>query len=222
MCAVAPRSAFDEQLAHLQRDMLRMAVFVGEAIEKAVQSLQKADRNLARAVVDGDEVADRMAIDLQQRCLQLMALQQPMARDLRAVGTVLKVVTDLERMADHATDIAKVVLRLERPVPQGLLFDIPLLARRVQEMNREALDAWVQGDSDRARRMTRRDDEIDRLYRKVFDDLLQAMQSDPKAVRPAVYLLLVAHYLERIGDHATNLGEWTIYQETGELQDLNG
>jgi len=135
---------------------------------------------------------------------------------------VLKVATDLERMADHASDIAKVVLRLDAPVPPKLMADIPLLARRVQEMNREALDAWVQGDSDRARRMAEQDDEVDRLYRRVFDELLQAMQADPKAVRPATYLLLVAHHLERIGDHATNLGEWTIYQETGELQDLNG
>lgn len=219
---MSPRSAFDEQLAHLQRDMLRMGVFVNEAIDKAVRALQRMDQNLAREVVDGDEVADRMAIDLQQRCLQLMALQQPLARDLRTIGTVLKVTTDLERMADHATDIAKVVLRLDAPVPPKLMADIPLLARRVQEMNREALDAWVQGDSDRARRMAEQDDEVDRLYRRVFDELLQAMQADPKAVRPATYLLLVAHHLERIGDHATNLGEWTIYQETGELQDLNG
>nr|PZN70920.1 MAG: phosphate transport system regulatory protein PhoU [Bacillota bacterium] len=219
---MSPRSAFDEQLAHLQRDMLRMGVFVNEAIDKAVRALQRMDQNLAREVVDGDEVADRMAIDLQQRCLQLMALQQPLARDLRTIGTVLKVATDLERMADHATDIAKVVLRLDAPVPPKLMADIPLLARRVQEMNREALDAWVQGDSDRARRMAEQDDEVDRLYRRVFDELLQAMQADPKAVRPATYLLLVAHHLERIGDHATNLGEWTIYQETGELQDLNG
>lgn len=219
---MSPRSAFDEQLAHLQRDMLRLGVFVNEAIDKAVQALQRMDPKLAREVVDGDEVADRMAIDLQQRCLQLMALQQPLARDLRTIGTVLKVTTDLERMADHATDIAKVVLRLDAPVPPKLMADIPLLARRVQEMNREALDAWVQGDSDRARRMAEQDDEVDRLYRRVFDELLQAMQADPKAVRPATYLLLVAHHLERIGDHATNLGEWTIYQETGELQDLNG
>ncbi len=219
---MSPRSAFDEQLAHLQRDMLRMGVFVNEAIDKAVRALQRMDQNLAREVVDGDEVADRMAIDLQQRCLQLMALQQPLARDLRTIGTVLKVTTDLERMADHATDIAKVVLRLDAPVPPKLMADIPLLARRVQEMNRKALDAWVQGDSERARRMAEQDDEVDRLYRRVFDELLQAMQADPKAVRPATYLLLVAHHLERIGDHATNLGEWTIYQETGELQDLNG
>jgi len=218
---MAARSAFDEQLAHLQRDMLRMGVFVNEAIDKAVQSLQKMDRQLAREVIEGDEVADRMAIDLQQRCLQLMALQQPLARDLRVIGTVLKVVTDLERMADHATDIAKVVLRLDCPAPPKPLLDIPLMAQRVQEMNREALDAWVQGDSERARRMTERDNEIDGLYRKLFDDLLQVMQSDPKSVRTATYLLLVAHYLERIGDHATNLGEWTIYQETGELKDLN-
>ncbi|MBP2020124.1 phosphate transport system protein [Symbiobacterium terraclitae] len=219
---MSTRSAFDQQIAALQRDLLRMGVFVNEAIEKAVQALQKMDRRLAESVIEGDEVADRMLIDIQQRCLQLMALQQPLARDLRTIGTVLKIVTDLERMADHATDIAKVVRRLDGAAPLRSLFDIPRLAQRVQEMNREALEAWVNGDTERARRMTALDDEVDRLYRKLFDDLLQVMQSDRKMVRTATYLLLVAHYLERIADHATNLGEWTIFQETGELQDLNG
>jgi len=216
------RSAFDQQIAALQRDLLRMGVFVNEAIEKAVHALQKMDRSLAESVIEGDEVADRMLIDIQQRCLQLMALQQPLARDLRTIGTVLKIVTDLERMADHATDIAKVVRRLDAPAPLRSLYDIPRLAQRVQEMNREALDAWVNGDSERARRMTERDDEVDRLYRRLFDELVQVMQSDRRMVRTATYLLLVAHSLERIADHATNLGEWTIFQETGELQDLNG
>ena len=215
------RSAFDEQIAALQRDLLRMGVFVNESIERAVQALQQGDRKLAEEVIEGDEVADRMLIDIQQRCLQLVALQQPLARDLRSIATVLKIVTDLERMADHATDIARIVRRLGLSGPPRPLADIPRLAQRVQEMNREALEAWVSGDSERARRMTAVDDEIDRLYRQVFDELLQVMQTDPKSVRTATYLILAAHHLERIGDHATNLGEWTIFQETGELEDLN-
>jgi phosphate transport system protein len=167
-------------------------------------------------------VADQMLIDLEQRCLQLMALQQPLAGDLRAIGTALKIVTDLERMADHATDIARVTMNLEGETLFRELIDIPQMAQQVQVMTREALEAWVNRDVERARQMIALDDKVDALYRMAFDDLLALMQNEPRRVRQATYLILVAMYLERVGDHATNLGEWTIYQATGELKDLNG
>jgi len=215
------RSSFHEQLAALQRDLLRMGVFVSEAIDKAVQSLAKLDIPAAQAVIASDDTVDSMLIDIEKRCLQLMALQQPMAGDLRAIGTVLKIVTDLERMADHATDIAKVTIRLEGETLIRKLVDIPFMARRVQEMTREALEAYVHRDVERAKRMIAMDDEIDDTYKRTFEFLLETMQREPQHVRQATYLLLVAMYLERVGDHATNLGEWTIYMVTGELKDMN-
>lgn len=215
------RSSFQEQLNSLQRDILRMGVFVGEAIQKSVQSLATKDLQLARAVIDGDDTVDQMLIETEKRCLQLMALQQPMASDLRAIGTALKIVTDLERMADHATDIAKVTLRLEAEPLIKELVDIPRMADRVQEMTREALEAYVNRDVARARQMISMDDEIDRTYKVIFDELMQIMEAQPKYIKQATYLLLVSMYLERVGDHATNLGEWTVYMVTGELEDLN-
>lgn len=215
------RSSFHEQLNSLQRDILRMGVFVGEAIQNAVQSLARKDLQLARAVIDGDDTVDRMLVDIEKRCLQLMALQQPMASDLRAIGTALKIVTDLERMADHATDIAKVTIRLEDEPLIKELVDIPRMAARVQEMTREAMEAYVNRDVARARRMIQMDDEIDRTHKMIFDELLGIMEAQPKYVKQATYLLLVSVYLERVGDHATNLGEWTVYMVTGELEDLN-
>ena len=215
------RSSFHDQLNNLQRDILRMGVFVGEAIQNAVQSLARKDLPLARAVIDGDDTVDRMLVDIEKRCLQLMALQQPMASDLRAIGTALKIVTDLERMADHATDIAKVTIRLEDEPLLKELVDIPRMAARVQEMTREAMEAYVNRDVDRARRMIKMDDEIDRTHKLIFDELLGIMEAQPKYIRQATYLLLVSVYLERVGDHATNLGEWTVYMVTGELEDLN-
>lgn len=218
---MAVRQSFHEQLESLQHDLLKMGVFVSEAIRKAVQSLSKSDIALARAVIEGDDTVDAMMIDIEKRCLQLMALQQPMASDLRTIGTALKIVTDLERMADHATDIAKVTIRLEGQRLIKELIDIPRMAELVQVMTREALEAYVNRDVARATRMIAMDDEIDATYKRIFDELLTIMQTQPENVKQATYLLLCAIYLERVGDHATNLGEWTIYMVTGELKDMN-
>lgn len=198
-----------------------MGQLVTEMIEKAVLSLARQDVALARQVIAADDEIDQLLIAIEMRSLQLMALQQPMARDLRAVGTGMKLVTDLERIADHATDIAEVTIRLEGQPLAKPLVDIPRMAGLAQEMVREALDAYVKQDEAAARSMIAKDHEIDRLYRAIFDELVELMQKNPSIVMQATYLLHVALWLERIGDHATNLGEWTIYQRTGQLEDLN-
>ncbi|OTA40345.1 MAG: phosphate transport system regulatory protein PhoU [Symbiobacterium thermophilum] len=205
----------------LNRQVLRMGQLVSEMVEQAVRSLAQQDTALAQQVIDRDDEVDRMLIAIEKRCLQIMALQQPMARDLRTVGSSLKVVTDLERVADHATDIAEVTLKLAGEPLIKPLIDIPRMAALAQEMLREALEAFVRQDEGAARAMIARDHEMDALYKAVFDELVEMMERDPKVVRQATYLLHVAGWLERIGDHATNLGEWIIYQLTGELNDLN-
>jgi len=215
------RSALETQLMDLNRQVLRMGQLVSEMVEQAVRSLAQQDTALAQQVIDRDDEVDRMLIAIEKRCLQIMALQQPMARDLRTVGSSLKVVTDLERVADHATDIAEVTLKLAGEPLIKPLIDIPRMAALAQEMLREALEAFVRQDEGAARAMIARDHEMDALYKAVFDELVEMMERDPKVVRQATYLLHVAGWLERIGDHATNLGEWIIYQLTGELNDLN-
>ncbi|MBY6275718.1 phosphate signaling complex protein PhoU [Symbiobacterium thermophilum] len=215
------RSALETQLRDLNRDVLQMGRLVSGMVEKAVRSLAQQDAALAQQVIDQDDEVDRMLIAIEMRCLQVMALQQPMARDLRAVGSSLKVVTDLERVADHATDIAEVTVKLAGEPLIKPLIDIPRMADLAQQMVREALEAFVQQDEAAARTMIARDHDMDALYRAVFDELVEMMERDPGVVRQATYLLHVAGWLERIGDHATNLGEWIIYQLTGELNDLN-
>lgn len=198
-----------------------MGHLVTDAIESATLSLVRKDQVLAERVIAGDDEIDQLLIDIQKRALQLLALQQPMARDLRTIGTGLKLVTDLERMADHATDIARITLKLgDEPFIKPLV-DIPRMATLAEEMTREALDAYVNEDESLARQMIARDHDVDHMYSAVFDELMALMQQDPAFVRQATYLLHVAMYLERIGDHATNLGEWTIYMLTGKLEDLN-
>jgi phosphate transport system protein len=218
---LATRQTFHEQVEELKRDLLKMGALVRQAIADAVQSLAKIDVKLANQVIAGDDTVDQMLIEIEKRCLQLMALQQPMASDLRAIGTALKIVTDLERMADHAADIAKVTLRLEGESLIKPLVDIPRMAARVQAMTAEALEAFINRDVEHATRMIAMDDEIDATYNQIFDELMEIMQTTPAHVKQATYLLLVAMYLERVGDHATNLGEWTIYMVTGELKDMN-
>ncbi len=215
------RQGFHDQLRNLQHNIVRMGQLVAEMVEQATLSLARLDGELARRVIAGDDEIDRLQIDVQMQALQLMALQQPMARDLRVIATGIKLVTDLERMADHATDIAEVTVRLEGEALIKPLVDIPRMAALAQEMTREALDAYVRQDEAAARSMIDKDHQIDHLYREIFDELMAMMQKDPTIVRQATYLLHVAMHLERVGDHATNLGEWTIYMLTGELEELN-
>jgi phosphate transport system protein len=205
----------------MQEQIVHMGNLVSDMIDRATRSLAEKDPALAREVIAADDEIDRMQIDLQMKAMQLLALQQPMARDLRYIGTGLKIVTDLERMADHATDIAEVTVRLEGEPLIKPLVDIPRMAALAKEMTVKALSAYVAQDEQLARSMIAMDDEVDHIYSAIFDELLGYMEQDPAVVRQATYLLHVAAYLERVADHATNLGEWTIYMLTGQLEELN-
>jgi phosphate transport system protein len=215
------RQNFQMELSALKEDILHMGTLVEERIREAVRSLAEGDLELARKIVASDDEIDRMNLEIEKKCLTLLALQQPIARDLRAVGTALKIVTDLERMADHAADIAKVTLRLQGEPLIKPLIDIPRMAELARQMTRDSLRAFVHEDAELARRMIEHDDEVDHLYAQIFRELLVIMMEDPRTIHQATYLLFVAQYLERVADHATNLGEWIIYLVTGELREMN-
>jgi phosphate transport system protein len=218
---VTGRKSFHLELEELQQDLLRMGSLVEKAIAEAVRSLAERDLELAEKVVAGDDLIDTMELDIENRCLRLLALQQPMASDLRVIGTALKIVTDLERMADHASDIAKVTIRLQGQPLIKPLVDVPRMAAIAREMTRQSLDAFVQRDVNMALAMIESDHEVDHLYSQIFRELLTYMMEDPRTIQQATYLLFVGMYLERIADHATNLGEWIIYMVTGEKKELN-
>ncbi|MGE5591934.1 MAG: phosphate signaling complex protein PhoU [Bacillota bacterium] len=215
------RETFHEQLEDLQKELLKMGTLVEEAIHRAVRSLAEKDSDLARQVIEQDDAIDNLELEIEKLCLSLFGLQQPVAVDLRLIGTALKFITDLERMGDHAVDIAKITLRLEGQPLIKPLIDIPRMAELAETMVREALAAYVNRDPQQAYTMIARDDEIDALYGQIFRELLSYMMEDPRAIHQATYLTFVAMYLERIADHATNLGEWTIYMVTGERKELN-
>ncbi len=215
------RQTYKEEIESLKNDLLKMAHLVERSIIKSVESLAKKDSNLARQILDEDDIIDDLEHDIEKRSLRLLALQQPMASDLRAIGTALKIITDLERIADHASDIAKVTLKLEGQPLIKPLIDIPRMANIAEKMIHDMLTAFMDGDVKLAEEVCQRDDELDNLYSQIFRELLLIMMEDPRTITQATYLLMVAQYLERVGDHATNLGEWIIYMVTGERRELN-
>lgn len=215
------RRSFQEELSALQQELLKMGAFVEQSIHDSVKSLATRDRKLAEKVIKDDDLADQMQTEIENRSLELLALQQPMAKDLRVLGTALKIVTDLERIADHSVDIAKATIRLgDEPLIKPLI-DIPRMAELSEQMIRNALDAYVSWDTQKALDLKQIDDTVDHLYSQVFRELLVYMMEDHRTIHQATLLLMVAQHLERVADHATNIAEWVIYMVTGERCDLN-
>ncbi len=210
------RQNFDQDLESLRQDLVRMGEIVQVAIKDAVDALAKRDKDLARTVMDGDDTIDRMQVEIEDRCISLIARQQPVATDLRILGTGLKITTDLERMGDHAFDIAKIVLLIgDEPLIKPLV-DIPRMAEIAQKMLKDSLQAYLKLDIELAEQVCRADDRVDELYHQVFRELLTYMLEDAKKINQATQLIFVARYLERIADHSTNVAEWVIYLATGE------
>lgn len=215
------RQSFDKSLKELEQEILRMGSLVEQAIFNAVDSLAQKDPSIAQKVITGDELINQKELDIEDLCIKLIATQQPMAKDLRRIGAGFKIITDLERMGDHAVDIAKITVRLDGQPLIKPLIDIPRMAKLSQEMVRDSLDSYVKSDMNLAKNLKTKDDEIDHLYASLFDELFEFMARDASTIQQATYLLFVGRYIERIGDHATNIGERVIYLVTGERKDLN-
>jgi phosphate transport system protein len=218
---MAGRHTFSEELEKLHRDLLNMGALVEEAIHPSVKSLSTRDLALAEQVIRDDDEIDRLNLSIERDCFRLIALQQPMASDLRRIGTVLKVVTDLERMADNAVTISKATIRLKEETYVKQLIDIPKMATLAEAMVRDALNAYINLDTEKAYQIGRNDDAVDALYKQIHNELLELMKKNPDTVHQATQFLFVAHSLERIADHATNLGEWVIYLVTGKIEEIN-
>lgn len=215
------RESYERELQRLKDDVVRMGEQAGRAIHRAVNALRDRDVAEADSVIAEDDAIDALHMDLEQRCMSLLATQQPMAGDLRAIASVFVITLDLERMADHAEGISRAVKRLGDEPPVKPLVDIPKMEEEIQEMVREALDAFRAQDPDLARTAARRDDVVDRFRNHVLHDLLELMIKDPQVVPRALELLIVARHLERAADHLTNVCERIVYMVTGELRELN-
>ncbi|HYI14123.1 MAG TPA: phosphate signaling complex protein PhoU [Thermomicrobiales bacterium] len=215
------RTAFTQNLQDLQDGVLTLGSMVEKAIGRAVESLRSQDVVLAQQVVDEDARINDARWELEEAAINLMATQAPMARDLRRIAAVMHIVTELERMADHAEGIAVLTLRTaDEPLLKPLV-DIPRMADLARELLVEALDTYTEMDAERARQVARRDDEVDRLYEQVYRELLTFMISDPKTITRATHLLWVAHNVERIADRVTNICERVVFVVTGQIEEMN-
>jgi phosphate transport system protein len=215
-----PRHHFEEQLKDLQQDVLRMGTYVVEMLTLAMEALTDQNVALANRVIDMDDEADRMDLEIEQTCMRLLALQQPMSRDLRIIGTALKIVTDLERIGDFSVDIAKTARRMAREPYFKPVVHIPQMAECVKALVRESLQAYVGHDLTRVNRAIEMDDQVDRYYDEIFTELLQHVERDPHLFRQATWFTHIVHFLERIADHAVNVAERVYYMETGSAAQL--
>jgi phosphate transport system protein len=206
-----PVRHFQEELEALQSRLLEMGGLAEERVRAAVQGLAARDTAAIEKVLRGDEPINRLHIEVDERCFRLLALYQPMATDLRAIVAAVKINTDLERVGDLAVNIAEAAIRYVGHAPVKKLIDIPKMGEIAQSMLRDALDAYVKRDTALAHRVLNQDDELDGLKTQVFRELLTYMLQDPSTVEPALDLILVSRHLERIGDHATNVGEDVIF-----------
>jgi len=202
---------FHEQLQELKATLTEMASMVEEAISKAVDSLIERNKALAQEVIAGDEAINNLEIAVDEQCLKLLALHQPMAGDLRFITSAIKINNDLERMGDHAVNIAERALLLSEQEQLKPLIDIPRMAVLAQEMVRESIESFVVGDVQKARDICVRDDEVDNLDDQVFRELLTYMVEDPRTISRALHLIIISKNLERIADLSTNIAEEVIF-----------
>ena len=216
-----PRVDLDHQLNLLQQEVEVLAGMVEKAITRAVEALKQRDLVESRRVIQEDDYIDQKRFELEDRCVDLIATQQPMARDLRAIIALLHITVELERMGDYAEGIAKISLMIGEAPPLKPLIDIPRMAEKATEMLRNSVDSLVTRDLEKAYQVCEADDEVDALYDQVYRELLQFMIQDPQTIERATFLLWISHDLERIADRATNIAERVIFLVTGKMVEIN-
>lgn len=217
---MAPRLSFELELRELHEEMIKMGSLVEESIENAILALKNQDVKLAKKIFLNDDVIDEMEVKIERKCLHLIATQQPLAKDLRTISTALKIITDMERIADHSADIAEITIRMARDKYIKPLIDIPEMAELARDMVKRALDAYVNQDIGLAKQVCADDDDVDNFFSKITLELINIVKIDPEAMDQVVNFLFIAKYLERMADHATNIGEWVVFNVTGEHSHL--
>jgi phosphate transport system protein len=215
------RSSFERQLSEVEEDMLVMAGMVERAIERSIEALRNRDIELARVVIAEDAEINAKRFETEEKCLELLATQQPMAHDLRTIVAILHIIVDLERMGDHAEGIGKIAIMLSDEPPLKPYIDIPRMAEIATRMLTQSLDAFKRKDVELARRVCDEDDLVDQLYDQVYHELIVFMLNDPRTIERATHITWIAHNLERIADRVTNICERVVYMEQGKYEELN-
>jgi phosphate transport system protein len=202
---------FHEELEALKQTLLAMGGLVEDQIRRALRALVEHDGDQAQEVIERDRQVNAYDVEIDEKCVELLALHQPTAKDLRFITTAMKIVTDLERIGDQAVNIAQRVIELNREPQLKPYIDLPRMAEKAQRMVKDSLDAFVAGDTELARQVCAKDEEVDALKEQLFRELLTFMLADPKTISRAIRLILISRFLERMADHATNIAEMVIY-----------
>jgi len=214
------RTAFHKKLKEIQDDILAMGSMVGKAMLRSIDALKNRDMELAHQIVEDDKKVNRKRFEIEEKCIELIATQQPMASDLRIILAVLNIVSEVERIGDYAEGIAKIAIMIGDEPPLKPLIDIPRMAEQTVDMLRRSLDSFVNRDAEAAKQISTEDDSIDHLYDQVFRELLTFMAEDPKTITRATRLIWVAHNLERAADRVTNICERVVFVVTGKMEEI--
>jgi phosphate transport system protein len=214
------RHAFSSQLQQLEHDVLDMGSRAESMIGMAVDALSRLDMPLAFTVLKRDDEVDARDLEIETGCLRLLALQQPTGPDLRTVGTVMKIITDIERVGDLAVDIAKTAMKIDKEMGSSTVVDIPKIANVARSMFRTALEAFVKRDLDLVQQVAEREEEVDAMYRILRGQIHANMRENPEQVVADSWLLLAIHHIERIADHTVNIAERVQFMVTGKLEQI--
>jgi phosphate transport system protein len=214
------RTSFHKKLRLIQDDILAMGSMVEKAIINSVEALKNRDLDMARQIITEDKTINGKRFEIEEKCIQLIATQQPMAGDLRNIICILNIITELERIGDYAEGIAKIVMMIGDEPSLKPLIDVPRMAEKAVDMLHRSLDALISHNADAARKIAAEDDEVDNLYNQVFRELLTFMMEDPKTITRATRLIWVAHNLERSADRVTNICERIVFFITGKMEEI--
>lgn len=213
---MSARKYLEEGLAEMNMTLKEMCLLVEDMIDQAVTALTDNDTSLAARIHERDKKVDEYEIDIERMCMRLLLKEQPVAADFRAVSTSLKVITDIERIGDQASDIGDLIAQNAGVVTKGDTAKLKMMGILAKDMVKNSVDSFIHADNDLADRTAKKDDELDELFIDVKNGLIEFMKESPENADDALVLMMIAKYFERIGDHAVNVCEWTKYEETGE------
>ncbi|OPJ61831.1 hypothetical protein CLCHR_22360 [Clostridium chromiireducens] len=221
--SIMTRGSQDARVKIINRELLNMSSLVEKQIYESIICLKNYDLDKADQIIKDDDKVDEMQKTIEEECIKFIATEQPLATDLRRVFTASKIVTDLERMADHAVDICKITKRMGGNINSFKVYSDELweMDKKVRAMIKSSIEAYINEDDEMAYKICEKDDEIDAFYKSLFTNLINSIKLDEELIQKGAQLLFVIKYLERIGDHVTNICEWTIFSKTGVYVDLN-
>ncbi|MDD2682357.1 MAG: phosphate signaling complex protein PhoU [Bacilli bacterium] len=210
------RTKYEEELIKIKNQLLIMCGMVESAIEKSIKALITRDFDLSKLIIENDKNIDNLERIIEQDCLKILLMQHPLATDFRDISAILKMITDLERIGDHAQDISEISLQIASDEPIKKFDNLQLMAISAIAMVKDSVHSYINRDLDTATSLDKRDDKVDLLFEKVKDEIIIMIKNDCEKINQVLLLLLIAKYLERVGDHAVNIGEWVEYAIKGD------